>query len=124
MHNYWVVGASWGGVKHQDQRFVENNIWLLGYSKDEDRSQYEKAKEIKKGDRIAIKRMMGQGAKTIKIKHIGIVTGIIPDVDYKVVCSVNWLASDLDRIVEARGCFKSVHKFSKQDSWIREVFCL
>src|SRR5262245_53362980 len=31
MHNYWVVGASWGGVSHQDAKFVEQGIWMLGW---------------------------------------------------------------------------------------------
>ena len=30
MPNYWVVGASWGGVDHQDQSFIEKGIWMLG----------------------------------------------------------------------------------------------
>ncbi|HHQ4675776.1 TPA: hypothetical protein ACSP2I_003118 [Aeromonas veronii] len=32
MSNYWVVGASWGGVDHQDQKVVEQGIWMLGWS--------------------------------------------------------------------------------------------
>ena len=28
---YWVVGASWGGVDHQDGKFVEQGIWMLGW---------------------------------------------------------------------------------------------
>jgi len=27
--NYWVVGASWSGVEHQDKRFVDEGFWLL-----------------------------------------------------------------------------------------------
>ncbi|HAJ4500824.1 TPA: hypothetical protein HLU89_23115 [Escherichia coli] len=53
--SYWLVGASWDGVDHQDKKFVDNKIWVLGYKEKDDESQYLKAKKIKKGDRIAIK---------------------------------------------------------------------
>lgn len=52
--SYWLVGASWDGVDHQDKKFVDNKIWVLGYKEKDDESQYLKAKN-KKGDRIAIK---------------------------------------------------------------------
>ena len=58
--SYWLVGASWDGVDHQDKKFVDNKIWVWATKKKDDESQYLKAKKIKKGDRIAIKRMMGK----------------------------------------------------------------
>ncbi|EKF9426812.1 hypothetical protein O1C19_003472 [Vibrio cholerae] len=42
MSNYWVVGASWGGVDHQDQKFVEQGIWMLGWSEEDQPAQYKK----------------------------------------------------------------------------------
>lgn len=27
MANYWVVGASWGGSDHQDQRFIKEEVF-------------------------------------------------------------------------------------------------
>ncbi|MCL0065956.1 hypothetical protein M1N79_03665 [Dehalococcoidia bacterium] len=33
MANYWVVGASWGGVEHQDKKFVDEGYWMLGWEK-------------------------------------------------------------------------------------------
>ncbi len=30
MPNYRVVGASWGGVRPQDTKFIEQGIWMLG----------------------------------------------------------------------------------------------
>ena len=50
MTSYWVVGASWDGVEHQDKLFVEQGIWMLGY---EDGYQRERASQIKSRDRIA-----------------------------------------------------------------------
>ena len=46
--SYWLVGASWDGVDHQDKKFVDNKIWVLGYKEKDDESQYLKAKKIKK----------------------------------------------------------------------------
>ncbi|MEB3733160.1 hypothetical protein ULF88_01245 [Halopseudomonas pachastrellae] len=35
MPNYWVVGASWGGTEHQDKKFIEQGIWMLGWEEDD-----------------------------------------------------------------------------------------
>jgi len=123
---YWLVGASWGGVEHQDERFVQDGFWMLGW---EQGHQPERAAEIASGDRIAIKRMMGQGQSSLRIMHIGIVRGVVHDTN-KVICTVHWAATHLDRVIqESRGCFKSVHgPYTKSDPatthWIEEVFCL
>ena len=121
MNQYWVVGASWGGVEHQDKRFIEQGIWMLGWQKG---AQPEKAKEMRAGDRIAIKRMKGKGQTGIRILHLGIIRGIILDAK-KIICTVNWVATDLDRnIEESRGCFQSIHGPYGHDAWIQEIFCL
>jgi hypothetical protein len=123
---YWVVGASWGGTDHQDESFVNKGIWMLGW---EDGDQPEKASQIVPGDRIAIKRMLGKGQTGIRIMHIGIVKGVIHDTN-KVICTVNWVASNLDRVIgESKVAFKSVHgPYTKSDAttkqWIEEIFCL
>ena len=120
---YWVVGASWGGQDHADKHFVENSYWCLGWKEQDQPYQFKQGKNIKINDRIAIKRMMGQGATTIKILHIGIVKGVIVETN-KVVCVVDWLATNLSRVVDSRGCFKSIHEFTEKDEWIEKVFCL
>lgn len=122
MSDYWLVGASWGGVDHQDQRFVEEGMWMLGWEEDEQPVQFKRAKQMKVGDRIAIKRINGQ--KGIRIFHLGIIKGVILDVN-KVICTVDWVATDLNRdIEESRGCFASIHGPYEKDEWIQEVFCL
>ena len=124
MSNYWVVGASWGGVDHQDKKFIEQGIWMLGWDEKDQPSQYKKASEIKPGDRIAIKRLKGRGQKGIKVFHLGIIKGVILDTD-KVVCTVDWVATDLERdIPESKGCFASIHGPFEKDTWIEQVFCL
>lgn len=118
--NYWVVGAFWGG-RHQDQKFIEQGIWMLGWEKG---NQTERALEMQPGDRIAIKRMKGKGQTGITIYHLGIIRGVIHEAN-KVICTVNWVATDLKRnIEESRGCFASVHGPFKHDAWIENIFCL
>ncbi|WP_373795804.1 hypothetical protein [Neisseria dentiae] len=120
---YWLVGASWGGQDHQDQSFVENGYWVLGWESSEQPDQFAKGEKIQVGDRIAIKRMKGQGSSEIKILHIGIVKGVIAETD-KVICVVDWIVKNLDRNVESRGCFKSIHGPYDKDEWIEKIFCL
>ena len=121
MANYWVVGASWGGKVHQDRRFVDQGIWILGW---ESGKQPRRAVDMMIGDRIAIKRMKGKGRTGITIRHLGIIKGVVRDTN-KIMCSVNWVATDLDRdIADSRGCFQSIHGPFEHDSWVEEVFCL
>ena len=120
---YWVVGASWGGIEHQDKKFVENSYWTLGWEREDQPVQFERGEMINIGDRIAIKRMKGQGASDIKILHIGIVRGVVEEVN-KITCVVDWIATDLDRSVDAKGCFKSIHGPYEKDEWIEKIFCL
>lgn len=122
--NYWVVGASWGGYDHQDERFVREGFWMLGW---EEGNQPDKASQMKAGDRIAIKRMKGKGQSGIRVMHIGVIRGVILDSN-KVICTVDWCATGLDRdIAESKGCFKSIHgpyHISVEGDWIREIFSL
>jgi len=120
MSNYWLVGASWGGT-NQDEKWVEQGIWMLGWRKGH---QPEKAAAIKPGDRIAIKRMKGKSQTGIRIMHLGVVKGVILGTD-RVICTVNWVATDLNRdIGESRGCFQSIHGPYAHDKWVEEIFCL
>jgi len=99
---------------------------MLGW---EEGHQHAKAAEISVGDRVAIKRLLGRGQTGLRIMHIGIVRGVILDVN-KVICTVNWVATDLNRVInESKGCFKSVHgPYFKSDplskQWVEEVFSL
>ena len=56
MTKCWVVGASWGGVDHQDQRFVDQGMWMLGW---EDGKQPKRAAEMQPGNRDAITFSLG-----------------------------------------------------------------
>lgn len=122
MSNYWVVGASWGhGTEPQDEKWVLEGYWMLGWEKGH---QPDRAEKMQAGDRIAIKRMKGKGQTGIRILHLGIIKGVILEAN-KVICTVDWVATHLDRdIAQSRGCFKSVHGPFKPDAWVRKVFCL
>lgn len=121
MPQYWLVGASWGGTDHQDARFVEQGIWVLGWRRG---SQAAKAGRMQPGDRIAIKRMKGKAQRGIRIRHLGVIRGVVRDTN-RVVCTVDWVATDLNRdISESRGCFQSVHGPFQRDPWIEQIFCL
>lgn len=117
---YWVVGASWGGHPHQDKRFVENSMWMLGWKVGH---QPKMANKMQPGDRIAIKRMTGRGQSEISILHIGIIRGVILDTN-NITCTVDWVATGLDRRVDAKGCLGSVHGPFPHDEWVEKVFCL
>ena len=119
---YWVAGAMYGGKDDQFPKFLRRGYWKLGWKEADAPDQAKRRDQIRAGDRIAIKRMMGQGATTILITALGVVTEV-DDEDKRVY--VNWLANDLERVVESRGCFQSIHgPFDANDPWTKEVFRL
>ncbi len=127
MPDYWVFDAPWVfgqyGVEYGDQKFIDQGIWMLGWEPHERSAQYEKASKIKSGDRIAI--MKGIGQTGIKICHLGIIKGVILEAN-KVICTVDWVANDLNRSFEKiRECSsKLINGPFEHDEWIEKVFCL
>jgi len=122
MPSYWVVGAMWGGHDDQLDVFVRRGYWYLGYEESEQPVQTARRDQIKTGDRIAIKRMLGQGSSDIEIRALGVVKEIDPN-DKRVY--VHWAVPDLKRKVPAKGCFQSIHgPFAADDEWTRTVFQL
>lgn len=120
MSNYWVVGAMWGGQDDQSDTFVRRGYWFLGWSDAEQPDQAAARDQIKPGDRIAIKRMLGRGSREIEIRALGVVKEIDPD-DKRIY--VHWAAQDLGRRVPAKGCFASIHgPFDAGDEWTLRVF--
>ena len=112
----------YGGHDDQSPKFIWRGYWVLGWSDADAPDQAQRRDHIRTGDRIAIKRMMGQGSSQIRITALGVVTEIDED-DKRVY--VNWIANDLDRVVDSRGCFKSIHgPFDSEDPWTKEVFRL
>jgi hypothetical protein len=122
MAKYWVVGAMYGGNNDQAPKFIRRGYWVLGWSDADAPDQAKRRDQIGVGDRIAIKRMMGKGATEIRITALGVVTEVDEE-DKRVY--VTWIADDLNRVVESRGCFQSIHgPFEADDPWVKEVFRL
>ena len=125
-HNYWVVGATYYNEGSQYERFIEGGFWMLGWGKDDQPYQYELAGKIKRGDRIAIKKMNGRAATDITIMAIGTVREVVLD-NARIFCTVNWCDGVKERIVESKGCFASIHgPFTMADhaDWLREAFVM
>lgn len=122
MEKYWIVGAMWGGYADQSDIFLRRGYWSLGWGDAEQPEQAARRDQIQAGDRIAIKRMLGQGSSEIVISALGIVKEI--DVGDKRVY-IQWVISGLQRIVPSRGCFASIHgPFNANDDWVRLAFQL
>lgn len=122
-NNFWIVGANWSGRDMTDT-FIKRGYWEMGYD-DIDKPEYAKLRSMMKvEDRIAIKSMLGKGARNIRIKAIG----IIKDVDKENGrIYVNWILSNLDRNVPAKGCFGTIHRPVTERhtaEWINSVFCI
>ena len=89
-----------------------------------------KRNNIKEGDYIAIKRIVGNNPKKIEIRAVGEVTGVEHediggrknDEGFKQIY-VNWKKADLSKKVDSKGCYKSIHgPFYLEDEWTKEVF--
>ena len=128
-------GAMLGGHALGDmyETFVKRGYWDYGYPDPyahgfPEHAQYDKEhpddatrkNQIRKGDRIAIKAMLGHGAKEIRIRAIGIVKDN-DQLEGRV--HVDWLLTGLERKVPAGGLFATIHgPYAADDSWIGEIF--
>jgi hypothetical protein len=119
---YWVVGAMFGGTDDQLQNFIRRGYW---YCWDPRHGEVPAAvqslfPQIRVGDRIAVKRLLGKGASDIEIRALGIVRDVDLD-EWRIY--VNWLVSDLARRVPMHGCAGSIHgPYEADENWTRQVF--
>jgi len=122
MINYWVVGAMWGGHNDQYEKFIRRGYWFLGWDDEDQPAQASLRDQIKPGDRIAIKKMLGQGSQEIAIRALGIVKEMDKDDDR---VYVDWIVTGLDREVPSHGAYKSIHgPYTEDDPWIQQVFSI
>jgi hypothetical protein len=120
MSNYWVVGAMWGGQDDQSEKFIRRGYWFLGWSDDQQPAQAKLRDQMRPGDRIAIKKMLGRGASNIAVRALGVIKEIDED-DKRVY--VDWFVKGLEREVPAKGAFASIHgPYLADDPWVKEVF--
>src|SRR5271157_224865 len=120
MSNYWVVGAMWDGQDDQYEKFIRRGYWFLGYSDDEQPNQAKLRDQMRPDDRIAIKRMLGQGSPNIAVRALGVIREIDEE-DNRVY--VNWLVTGLEREVPSKGAFNTVRgPYTADDPWVKEAF--
>ena len=131
--NYWVVGAMWGGSDDVLDTFIERGYWYcwdIGENSVADSdagnsvaTQRDRFRKIVKGDRIAVKKMLGRGATEIEVRALGIIKDVDPK-EWRVY--VTWLTTnEFSRKVPIKGCAASVHgPFFYSDPWVRDVFCI
>lgn len=117
---YWVVGANWEG-DDQAPAFFRRGYWEMGWN-DTDQPVFAKRRsQIRPGDRIAVKAMRGRGADTISVRGLGRIKEVASDGRVY----IDWLVTDLDREVPAKGCLGTIHgpfTESKDADWINQAF--
>lgn len=126
---YWLVGAYWKDPKQNydmSDLFSREGYWEMGWDDDEKPEFAKLRRQMKTGDRIAIKARGGRGQPHILIKAIGIV-GAVDPIAKRV--HVDWKLTGLSRKVPAKGKFSTVHKplspRRKADQGrIREIFTI
>jgi hypothetical protein len=129
MSDYWVVGATWDGKGEEDQskKFISRGYWYLGWPDEEQPAQAKRREQMKPGDRIAIKKMLGRGATQIEIRALGIIREVeTGENDHtRTHVYVDWLVPKLNRKVDCNGCLATVHgPFKGDDQWVKQVFCI
>ncbi|MDO5289071.1 MAG: glycyl-tRNA synthetase subunit alpha [Pseudomonadota bacterium] len=131
---YWLVGATWGGRDDALPVFLMRGYWYcwdLNEVAAEDGGrgnsisvQQGRFREIRRGDRVAVKKMLGQGAKNMAILAVGTVKDVDLD-EWRVY--VDWVLDlrEQERHVPLGGCTASIHgPYEAGDPWVHQVFCL
>ena len=122
--NYWVAGATFGNTDMYNE-FIENGFWYIGWEIDQIEEYrispyFNRLSQMQANDRIAIKRLLGQGQTEIRIMAIGIIKKVVKEVIF-----VNWLVINMNRHVPINGCVGTLYgPFSNEDGWTNQVFCL
>lgn len=120
---YFLGGANWDD-EDQYSDFIESGRWETG-SDEYTETCLPRLKKMRKGDRIAIKKMLGQGSSLIQIRAIG----IIKSVDTKRgIVYVDWIRKGMKRNVDSSNAFAVLHgpylNTGKHADWINQIFCL
>lgn len=133
---YWLVGAMWGGKHDVLPQFITRGYWycwdINEFENQEAgvgnsiKNQQKRFEDVQVGDRIAVKRLLGQGASEMTILALG----IVKDVDlneWRIY--VDWVADRIDgRRVPLKGCTAAIHgpfvNEGQDAAWVNQVFCL
>ena len=120
---YFLGGANWDG-DDQYSDFIESGRWETGSDK-KTRDCLPRLEQMRKGDRIAIKKMLGQGSPQIQIRAIGIIKSIDT---HRGIVYVDWIRKGMKRKVDSSNAFSTLHgpylNTGKHADWINQIFCL
>ena len=120
---YFLGGAYWNN-EDQYPDFIESGRWETGSDK-KTRDCLPCLEQMQNGDRIAIKKMLGQGSSQIQIRAIGIIK--LVDTDRGIVY-VDWIRKGMKRKVDSSNAFSTLHgpylNTGKHADWINQIFCL
>jgi hypothetical protein len=118
--NYWVAGATVDGQDMKDD-FIAHGFW---FADAEDAQEH--IKEIKPGDRMAIKRRLGQGATQVAIHALGVVEKVAQykALDFRMIY-VKWIRISPERRVPFSGFGAALHgPFPGTKPVVRKIFSL
>jgi len=119
---YWVVGAMFGGSEDNLKVFLQRGYWYCWdpkFNPDIPQAAADLVPKIRVGDRLAVKKMLGQGSSNMLVRALGIVSDV--DVtEWRVY--VKWLVPDVEREVPIRGCMGSIHGPLEPSEWRASIF--
>lgn len=131
---YWVVGAMFGGVEDVLDGFIKRGYWYCWDKKVPNgassqgphsvKQQIERFKQMKAGDRIAVKKIHSVQNQQMEVRALGIITDIDEE-EWRVYVDWKVRFEHLERIVSLHGCSASIHgPFLYDNNDIRDIFCL
>lgn len=121
---YWLVGAYWSESVDMTDVFVAGGYWEMGWDDDEKPEYVDLRNQMGPDDRIAIKARGGRGQSDMIIKALGIIEAVDT---YSGRVHVDWKLSGLERRVEAKGKFSTIHPPldpEKDEVWRNAIFRL
>lgn len=119
---YWVVGAMFGGSDDYLKVFLTRGYWYCWDPKinpEIPSAVADLVPKINVGDRLAVKKMLGQGSSYMVVRALGIVTDIDLD-EWRIY--VRWLVPEMEREVPIKGCMGSIHGPFEPSDWRASVF--
>ena len=119
---YWVVGAMFGGRDDMLPEFERRGYWYCWDPKDNPEIPANVAElfpKIRVGDRLAVKKMLGQGSSSIQVLALGIVTDTDLE-EWRVY--VKWLITNLSREVPIKNFMGSLHGPVEASAWRDSAF--
>lgn len=122
--NYWVVGAMFGGQEDMLPVFIKRGYWYCWDPKsnhDIPESVSSSFRKIKIDDRVAVKKMLGQGSSMMEVRAIGIVTDVDLE-EWRIY--VRWIDGFIPKKIEIKGCMGSLHGPYTNDPWIHHIFSI